>query len=449
MGSINERLRLINQILDGKIEISHNSNIKYPIVFNNNNLSLSPLIANNTLDDIFIYLSENNQILPLNNKKGTFGFPFLACSNDCLSNNNYYFSIKIIYFDKTKNEFKKENIDNNLVFKYLSKYLSLSPKEKEKYLLKNKKINISPPYTDNDLMLYFQLNPNISSNIEINVIFKLKELVTNRRTPHINLPIISFRSYLSKLFKNHSVNQNPYFNIAHYDLCNVLLSEWCEYGDLKNFINNFSSSLDNNYIFWSVLFFQIIYTLSTINYYFPGFKHNDLHLKNFLVAKYNRKGNLLYKIKFKNHKRYTFFMIPNLGFQIRLWDFDWASIKDENYNPKLKTFSNNSNNFNDMFYSFYEIYCTNISKSSIKSKFDKFFELLFTNYPSFNYLKDQNLFCNNIKEKHRWSLSNLKEYVTPQEILRLNSLNNQIFEEFKINHSDIKKNNFIEEYTCN
>ena len=199
----------------------------------------------------------------------------------------------------------------------------------------------------------------------------------------------------------------------------------------------------------TVLIFQILYTLSTISYYFPGFKHNDLHLKNFLVAKFTAKGNLLYKIKFKNHKKYTFYKIPNLGFQIRLWDFDWSSIKDEIYNPKLKNYSNISNNFNDMFHIFYRIYCSNSLSSLIKTKFDNFFEFIFINYPNYKDNKESNVFCYNIKEKYIWSLSNLKQFITPEELLLLNSKNHQIFEEFKITESESEKYNFIEEYTCN
>ncbi len=454
MDTIDYRLLLINNILNGKITISKLKQLKYPLEVSNNNLSKMPLLKGIPITDLFKVLSKDSRILPLIESKGTFGLPFLACEQQCFSDqNNNYFSIKIIYFDKTKSEFTPENIDINKVKKYINKYLLLPLNEQDKFLVKKKITQLNTPVTENELMLYLQLDSNLSSNVEVKICFLLQKLVIDRKTPHINMPIICFRSYLSQLFDHiPKVNRVNYYNSRYYDIANIMLSEWCQYGNLRSFINSFIDKFQKDSLWWKVLFFQILYTLSTIHFYYPGFKHNDLHLKNFLVSKIEKTGgNFLYRIKFDGNKRYTNFKIPNIGFQVRLWDFDWSSIKNQFYNSKLKEYSNISNQFNDMFNIFYRIYCTYNNDSFIKKKIIyNFFNLILHNFPNFKYLEDNNLFCNNIKKTARWSVTNLKEYTVPIEILKLSCKNDgTIFNDFKISESELKKESFIEIYTSN
>ena len=453
MNTTDYRISLINNILTGKITISKLKELKYPLQVSNVNISKMPLLKGIPITDIFRFLSKDSRIVPLIESKGSFGLPFMACDQPCFSDqNNNLFSIKIIYFDKTKSEFVPENIDISKVKKYINKYLSLPLNQKEKFLVKKKITQFNLPVTENEVMLYLQLDSNLSSNVEIKICFLLQKLVLDRKTPHINMPIIAFRSYLSELF-NHipKINRVNYYNSSFYDIANIMLSEWCEYGNLKTFIKTFIDKINKHPFWWKVLFFQILYTLSTIQFYYPGFKHNDLHLKNFLVAKIEIGGSFLYRIKFEGHKRYTNFKIPNIGFQIRIWDFDWSSIKDQFYNSKLKEYSEISNQFNDMFNIFYRIYCTyNNDSFDRKKKTFKLFNLILHNYPDYKYLKDHDLFCTNIKQKTRWSVRNLKEFTKPIEILKLSSNNDDtIFNDLKISESQLKKESFIEVYTSN
>ena len=110
MSTIKERLNKIKLITNGKIKISQKK-IKYPLKVSKKNLSETPLLdSNNIPEDFFEYLFKHNQIVSLFDKKGTYGLPFKACQKDCKKANNQYFSIKIMFFSKIKNELKFKTI---------------------------------------------------------------------------------------------------------------------------------------------------------------------------------------------------------------------------------------------------------------------------------------------------------------------------------------------------
>ena len=72
-------------------------------------------------------------------------------------------------------------------------------------------------------------------------------------------------------------------------------------------------------IHWQCIFFQIISTLAVIQSKFPSFRHNDLKANNILVTKINRNvQKYWYKVAGDDYD------IPNIGYQIKLWDFDFA-----------------------------------------------------------------------------------------------------------------------------
>ncbi|MFM7977758.1 MAG: hypothetical protein ACKPKO_00440 [Candidatus Fonsibacter sp.] len=77
---------------------------------------------------------------------------------------------------------------------------------------------------------------------------------------------------------------------------------------------------------WRTLIFQLVSVLAVIHNKYPGFRH-DLKANNIFVQRIDsRKKNnyFLYKLNLGNQK-YEF-LVPNIGIQIKLWDFDFACI---------------------------------------------------------------------------------------------------------------------------
>lgn len=169
-------------------------------------------------------------------------------------------------------------------------------------------------------------------NAEIMMLRILSYFVINKQTPHIVLPVGTFNTSIKPfltLSDKHYVNSKKYDEFLkkykkgdYHSNVSVLISEWANGGDLLEFIRkNYKKmkSLD-----WKVLFFQIISTLATIQVKYPSFRHNDLKANNILVhyiPKTDGRKNLFkYDV---NSKKYG---LPNIGFQIKIWDFDFACI---------------------------------------------------------------------------------------------------------------------------
>jgi hypothetical protein len=169
-------------------------------------------------------------------------------------------------------------------------------------------------------------------NAELMMIKLLSYFVINKQTPHIVLPIGTFNTSIKPFItivdddniidKNNEKYKNfvkRYNNDEYYNKVSILISEWANRGDLLDFIRK-------NYrkfklLHWKVIFFQIISMLAVIQYKFPSFRHNDMKANNILVHKITKNGsNFTYKVVRKNY------VIPNIGYIIKLWDFDFACI---------------------------------------------------------------------------------------------------------------------------
>ena len=71
------------------------------------------------------------------------------------------------------------------------------------------------------------------------------------------------------------------------------------------------------------VYFSILSVLAIIQNKYPGFRHNDLKANNLLVHKVpiSTTNN-----KFKYKINGQIYIVPCIGFQIKLWDFDFACI---------------------------------------------------------------------------------------------------------------------------
>lgn len=184
----------------------------------------------------------------------------------------------------------------------------------------------------NDLGTYNPIieNPDRFENVEVRMLQLLSEFVYSKATPHINLPILTFVCVPDN--NNPSIIDKYRDKTHHLDkIKRFTVSEIADRGDLYSFINSKVKKIKGNVIFWKILFFQILSTLSIILQYYPNFLHNDLKPNNILVKSTQSIENGFYKYKVNG----TDYYVPDVGFQILFWDFDFAVIAGKIDNDKL------------------------------------------------------------------------------------------------------------------
>ena len=158
---------------------------------------------------------------------------------------------------------------------------------------------------------------NNSSNNDALFSYLLSQLVLNKKTIHILLPIVNLDVPFDKI-------KNLIKNIPIYKS----LEEKIEFDEIKNIFSVrvrehfFKSKLLSEYLsenkcFYKPLLFQIIHTLAIIQKEFPGFRHNNLTPENILI--YLKKENLSDNVyEYENNK----WIIPNIGFDIKIANFE-------------------------------------------------------------------------------------------------------------------------------
>lgn len=173
-------------------------------------------------------------------------------------------------------------------------------------------------------------------NAELRMLKLLSYFVIKKCTPHFVLPIGTFNTRITNFIKvqniiniNDERNEmykkfiNRYHKGYFEDLVSVLISEWCNGGDLLDYIRKNYASMAARH--WRVIFFQILFTLALIHEKYPAFRHNDMKANNILVQLTEIKKNkpeCCYRYNIENTK----FIIPNINLQIKIWDFDFACI---------------------------------------------------------------------------------------------------------------------------
>ncbi len=178
-------------------------------------------------------------------------------------------------------------------------------------------------------------------NAELLMIKCLSYFVVKKQTPHIVLPIGTFNTSIKpfvNLVQDNIIDEGSrkysefvkkYRNNEYYDNVSILISEWANRGDLLDFIRKHYKEF--SLIHWKVFFFQIISVLAVIQSKYPGFRHNDFKANNILVQKITQRGTLFsYTV---NRERY---IVPSIGYQIKIWDFDFACIPGIVDNSKVE-----------------------------------------------------------------------------------------------------------------
>lgn len=170
-------------------------------------------------------------------------------------------------------------------------------------------------------------------NSEIMMLRVLSYFKVKHETPHLLLPIVAFDTQL-KFFLLLSENNLIGGNTDKYDefvkRCkegkyenevSVLFSEWANRGDFLEYVRKQYKHFE--LIHWRVFFFQILSVLAVIQSKYPSFRHNDMKANNILLQKLRVRSDNPWTYTICG-KKYT---VPNIGYQIKLWDFDFASIQ--------------------------------------------------------------------------------------------------------------------------
>lgn len=270
-------------------------------------------------------------------------------------------------------------------------------------------------------------------NAEIMMIRLLSYFVAKKQTPHIVLPIAVFNSDIKpfttlldeNLIDNHPERYQEFVDRyklgGYYDTVSILLSEWANRGDLLDFIRrNYKefTTLD-----WKVIFFQVISVFAVIQSKFPRFRHNDAKANNVLIHNIEKR-NTIFSYLVCNKKYY----IPNIGYIIKLWDFDFACIPGMVDNDKVSADWTNEINIRPIQNRYYDIHY--FFNTLIKKGF---FPELMTDPGIDNEIKD---FVNRIvpKKFQKGKFVSPKgrilindEYITPEQILSSDPL----FESFR------------------
>jgi hypothetical protein len=303
-------------------------------------------------------------------------------------------------------------------------------------------------------------------NAELMMIKLLSRFVTEKKTPHIMLPIGTFDTSINHFVdafengdfndENGELDEKKYEKFIEFvenfkqkkfhDNVSILISEWANRGDFLDFIRKKYKCLSP--IHWKVFFFQIISTLAIIQRKYPSFRHNDLKANNILISKINDnvKKKYSYKVCGDNYS------VDNIGYQLKLWDFDFACIPGVINNKKV-SYSKWNKEINvtpeqNRYYDIHYFFNTLMNKSFFPQIIDSNVVPLETKEFVESIIPKKYRFSSdnsNISKRGRIMVND--EYLTPIDILK----NNPYFDEFrekKVSNNKKKKeyiniNNFL------
>lgn len=331
--------------------------------------------------------------------------------------NNMGGTLKYIKSGTTGHTFKGEEIDENtgeVMYEYAVKVVAYTIKDKYGGMHDTRR----------------------PENAELLMIKLLSYFIVKKRTPHIVLPIGTFdtdithftnlieQGYVDSSNERYKEFIERYNNGEYYDEVSILISEWANRGDFLDFVKkkyrNFTP------IHWKVFFFQLISTLAVIQSKFPSFRHNDLKANNILVTKINKNVDTFkYKVMGNSYR------IPNIGYQLKIWDFDFACIPGIVDNKKVMISNRWSRGINvgptqNRYYDVHYFFNTLIKRG--------FFPELLTDYRIPDEVKEFVISIvppeyqsgDSVSQKGR-ILHNM-EYTTPRDILKTSPY----FEEFRV-----------------
>ena len=293
-------------------------------------------------------------------------------------------------------------------------------------------------------------NPNYKSiyqisrpeNTEINMMSILSRLVIEGKTKHLLLPIKTYytdiapfiKMYVEKHIKPESDNNGKYKDFVEKynngfleNTVSLLFYEFANGGDLLKFIRTNNKKL--NSMHWKVIIFQLLSVLSVIQNRYPSFRHNDLKANNVLIEltrsdyeNINYSNTIIYNVGNRKYK------IPDIGMNIKLWDFDFACIPNICENIKVHEHWTNKINITTKQNKYYDIHY--FFRTLINNAF---FPDILSNDPKYidvkkfisDVLPPQYITGNKISKYGRLLVDD--EFTTPQKLLETN----KYFDDFR------------------
>lgn len=286
-------------------------------------------------------------------------------------------------------------------------------------------------------------------NAELMMLRVLSYFVVNEQTPHIVLPIGTFNTNIKPfiaLQKNKIIDNKKYDQFVkrykqneYHDDVSILISEWANGGDLLDYLkNNYKTMKLKD---WKTIFFQLISVLCIIQNKYPDFRHNDLKANNILVQKIDnrKKYNLfLYKINL-NNVEYEY-VVPNIGIQIKLWDFDFACIPSIVDNTKVNCDWTDKINVKPVKNRYYDLHYF-FNTFTKKGFFPEFWDAKEIHYSVKQFVRDvvpekyslYNEKNKSITDRGRFLLD--EEYIIPEQLIT----KHEFFDKMRSDEFKIKK----------
>lgn len=274
-------------------------------------------------------------------EKGVNAIPYRVCISKCGKRDEVVIGLKIIPFDATSLDPATRDQVVSLI-RYFNHLLVISTDGKMNTTVINRHVK-ELKEAEKLILQYTGASPNVEARF-LNAISLLNEGKTIRNTPHVMRSFMDFNCGLYKLVNKKSLDMMWKFNQkypkhSYLPFGKVVMTEWANLKTLGSFLKDLPEVLSLSGWKWlggkdwmdlqsairhciSVITFQIMYTLAVVAKHINGFTHNDLHFNNILVSRGPDTGYTKY---FLNNKTY---FVPNLGFDIKLWDFDISSSID-------------------------------------------------------------------------------------------------------------------------
>ena len=268
-------------------------------------------------------------------------------------------------------------------------------------------------------------------NVDILTLEMLENIVLSQKTPHLVLPYGCFHSPIEPFIdlkipsnkKKYVEFKNKYKKNCFHKYVSVLISEWATLGDLHEFVKKKNGLLTTTE--WKVIFFHLIFTLAVIQDIYPAFRHNDLKCNNVLIQDISH--NYITNIRYKINEKHVY-SVPNTGFQVKIWDFDFTTIEGIIDNIKVDNswsrdinISKKKNHYYDLHFFFNTLIRKGVCEEILDPKKTSTEIIEFIDF----ILPDKYRY-ENTTESGRLLLD--VEHVTPKELL----ISHPIFDDFKV-----------------
>lgn len=184
--------------------------------------------------------------------------------------------------------------------------------------------------------------------INMAMMYLCSEIMSTDNLKHIILPVMMFDIKGKDLINVFPEVNKEITNIKETDMLFVQITEhFFSMMSLKDYIKQNIKNM--KLIHWKVLFFQVLYTLAKLSERMTKFRHNMLNLESIMIYV---KNEIAEPTTYKLGK--NVFVVPNVGFDIKIWDFDMSFTS--NYDQLIDLNLKNDNPYYDIHYFFNSLY---------------------------------------------------------------------------------------------